>query len=234
MLHSIKALRGFAVATNEGEVGRVRDVYFDDSQWVIRYFVVDTGGWPRGDDVLLSPRSGAIGDWSMRALHFTLTRRQIENSPGVDTAKPVSRQYEEEFAAYYGYPYYWAGPDQPSAIYPGVVERKPLDEAEKRAIRQCLVQERARADPHLRSSAEVIGYRIHAMDRQIGHVEDFLFDETDWSIRQMVVGTRNWLPGRLVLIAPHLIKRVDWDDKSVFVGITRTDVEHSPAYDPGA
>lgn len=231
MLHSAKALRGFTIAAFDGPLGSIRDVYFDDGQWVIRYFVVDAGDWPSGHDVLLSPISVAAADWPVRALHVKLNRQQIKNSPDIDTAKPVSRQYEEEFNTYYGYPYYWAGPHRGSAVYPGVVERKPLDPAEKLAIRERLGRERAHADPHLRSGNEVIGYRIQASDRQIGHVDDFLFDESDWSIQLVVLATRNWWPGKRVLISPHRIERLSWEDRTVFVNLMHEQIESSPEYD---
>jgi uncharacterized protein YrrD len=231
MLHSANGLRGFAIAAADGELGSVKDVYFDDAQWVIRYIVVNTGGWPNGFDVLLSPMSVLAEEWDNRALRVNLTMQQIKNSPGIDTAKPVERQHEEEFNAYYGYPYYWAGPHRGSAVYPGVVEKKPLDAAEMLAIRQRLVRERASADPHLRSCGDVVGYRIHATDGQIGHVEDFLFDQTDWSIQLMVVDTRKWLIGKHVLISPRQVERVSWEDRTVFVSVAREQLERSPEYD---
>ncbi|OWW21244.1 PRC-barrel domain-containing protein [Noviherbaspirillum denitrificans] len=231
MLHSANALRGFAIAATDGELGSVKDVYFDDAAWTIRYLVVNTGGWPNGFDVLLSPMSVLAEEWGHRALRVGLTMQQIRNSPSIDTAKPVERQHEEEFNTYYGYPYYWAGPHRGSAVYPGVVEKRPLDTADELAIRKRMAEERAHADPHLRSCHEVVGYHIHAIDRQIGHVEDFLFDQVDWSIHLMVVDTRKWLVGKHVLIPPREISRVSWEDRTVLVNATRDQVEHSPEYD---
>lgn len=231
MLHSANALRGFAIAATDGELGSIRDVYFDDAEWVIRYLVVNTGGWPNGFDVLLSPMSVLNEEWDHRALRVDLTMQQIRNSPSIDTAKPVERQHEEEFNTYYGYPFYWAGPHRGSAVYPGVIEKKPMEPADVLAIRKRLEDERAHADPHLRSCSEVVGYHIHATDKQIGHVEDFLFDRTDWSIHLMAVDTRKWLLGKHVLVSPKQIDRVSWEDRTVFVSVSKEQVEHSPEYD---
>jgi uncharacterized protein YrrD len=231
MLHSVKALAGFTIAATDGDLGRVKEVYFDDAHWTIRYFVVDTGGWPGDYHVLLSSRAVSAADWSLRAVRVNLTRRQVRNCPGTDTDKPVSRQYEEEFNTYYGYPYYWAGAHRGPVVYPGMVASKPQDEAEALAARLQLLRRRQRADPHLRSSKEVIGYHLHAADREIGHAEDFLFDERDWSIQYMVVATRNWLPGKRVLISPDEIERVSWEDKLVFVNRTRDELKDRPEYD---
>ncbi|WP_420475350.1 PRC-barrel domain-containing protein [Noviherbaspirillum sp. ST9] len=231
MLHSANALRGFAIAATDGELGSVRDVYFDDAEWVIRYLVVNTGGWPNGYDVLLSPMSVLAEEWDRRALRVNLTMQQIRNSPSIDTAKPVERQHEEEFNTYYGFPYYWAGPHRGSAVYPGVIEKKPLEPSDVLAIRKRLEEERAHSDPHLRSCSEVVGYHIHATDKQIGHVEDFLFDRVDWSIQLMAVDTRKWLLGKHVLVSPHQIERVSWEDRTVFVNVSKDQIEHSPEYD---
>lgn len=231
MLHSANALRGFAIAASDGELGSVKDVYFDDAEWVIRYIVVNTGGWPNGFDVLLSPKSVLAEEWERNSLRVDLTMQQIRNSPSIDTAKPVERQHEEEFNIYYGFPFYWAGPHRGSAVYPGVVEKKPLDAADMLAIRRRMEDERLHSDPHLRSCSDVVGYHIHATDKQIGHAEDFLFDQTDWSIQLMAVDTRKWLVGKHVLISPRQIGRVSWEERAVFVNATRDQVEHSPEYD---
>lgn len=90
------------------------------------------------------------------------------------------------------------------------------------------------ADPHLRSTREVIGYHIQANDGGIGHVDDFIAGGEDWVIRYMIVDTRNWLPGRKVLVAPTWVKRVDWAKRDVYVDLSRETIENSPEFDPSA
>jgi hypothetical protein len=85
-------------------------------------------------------------------------------------------------------------------------------------------------DPHLRSAKEVTGYRIEATDGAIGHVDDFLLDDQTARIRYAVVDTRNWIPGKHVLIAPQWIREVNWADSRAIVNLTREAVRHSPTY----
>jgi sporulation protein YlmC with PRC-barrel domain len=87
-------------------------------------------------------------------------------------------------------------------------------------------------DPHLRSSKQVIGYHIQARDGEIGHVEDFVVNDEMWTIHFVVVDTRNWWPGRKVLMAPTWIKQVDWAAGKVEVDLSRGTIEKSPQYDP--
>ena len=85
----------------------------------------------------------------------------------------------------------------------------------------------------LRSVDEVIGYNIQATDGDIGHVEEFIVDDDTWIIRWFVVDTRNWLPGRKVLVAPDWVTRTSWGDRDVHVDVTRARIKDCPEYDPG-
>src|SRR6478672_7693729 len=87
----------------------VKDFYFDDQHWAVRYLVADTGSWLAKRQVLLAPHSLGRLDQAGNVLRVNLTRKQIEDSPPIESHKPVSRQYEEEYYRYYGWPYYWQG-----------------------------------------------------------------------------------------------------------------------------
>jgi hypothetical protein len=232
MLQSIKKLAHIRILATDEEFGSVKEVYFDDEQWVVRYVVVDTGGWLGGRSVLISPYAVQSIDWPRRALFVNLTREQVEGSPGIDTDKPVSRQQEAEYHRYYGYPQYWqsatfwAWGAMPVTAAPDPQLREE-EEARQRADAR-----RAGADAHLRSSSVVVGYHIEASDDLIGHVADLLFDEQTWAIRYLIVDTRNWLHGKHVLVSPQWIRAVNWSERTLSVALKRRDIEQSPAYDP--
>jgi len=237
IMRSVKELQGFTIAATDGEIGAIDAVYFDDEKWTIRHLVVDTGGWLSGRKVLISPRSVLGVNWADEVVRVDLTQQQIEDSPDIDTDRPVSRQHETEFDNYYGYPSYWAGPFlwgyAPLPLFGGTL---PIEDARRRAVEDSGRQEMTERieqerDHHLRSSKEVVGYDIQATNDAIGHVDDFLFDEEDWSIQMVVVATSNWWPGKHVLISPRRIDYVSWNDKNVVVKITREEIENSPEYD---
>ncbi|HWQ36684.1 MAG TPA: PRC-barrel domain-containing protein [Blastocatellia bacterium] len=233
MLQSVNELQGFALMATDGAVGEVREFYFDDERWTVRYLVVSTGSWLEGRDVLISPISVRQVDRGSNQVFVNLTMDQVRHSPDIDTHKPVSRQHESLFMSYYGYPYYWGGPGLwGSAAYPAAVALPPATaehiaaESEARAR-----DEEQSGDSHLHSTREVTGYYIQASDDDIGHVEDFIIEDDSWAIRYLVVDTRNWLPGRKVLLAPEWLERVSWTDSKVFVNLTRDEVRNSPEYD---
>jgi hypothetical protein len=236
MLNSIKKLNGLRILATDGEVGAVAQAaYFDDEQWVVRYLVVDTKAWLRGRSVLISPYAVTFIDWEARTIAVNLTRAQVEHSPDIDTQQPVSRQQEAEYHRYYGYPQYW--PYAAYAAYwawgaiPIAVPPDPLIREDAVKHRRAAADSRS-ADTHLRSSEAVLGYHVRSSDGLIGHVSDFLFEEETWAIRHLVVDTRNWLPGKHVLVAPQWIRAVSWAERTLSVALTRRQIEQSSEYDP--
>ena len=80
----------------------------------------------------------------------------------------------------------------------------------------------------------MIGYYIQATDGDIGHVEDILVEVGSWATRYLMVDTRNWWPGRMVLISPSWANGISWTDQKLFVDVTREHVRGSPEYDPSS
>ena len=229
MLRSVKKLFGDKLGASDGEIGRVNDFYFDDRNWAVRYLVADTGTWMPGRLVLISPH--AFGNFYQggKVLPVNLTRKQIENSPSIESHKPVSRQYEELYYRYYGWPFYWRG-DQlwgmsafPIASVPA--GRSPGEQSAEKAGKN------ESDDPHLRSAKAIIGYQIQASDEAIGHVTDFVLDDETWVIQHVVVDIRHWLSGKRVIIPPSQIKRISWDESKVYVDLTKEGVLGSPDFD---
>jgi hypothetical protein len=228
MLRSVKEIFGYVLNAKDGEIGRCKDFLFDDEAWTIRYMVADTGRWLPGRRVLVSPIALGEPDWPSRRFPVRLTKNQIEEAPGLHEDAPVSRQYEMNWTRYYGWPYYWTGSalwatgDYPDELF----LQKELAEA---AAEEEKMNE---ADCHLRSVKEVTGYHIQATDTEIGHVEDFILDDRTWTLRYMVVDTRNWLPGRKVLVSPVWIDSLDWGEAKVFVDLDSNRIKSSPEYNP--
>ena len=225
MLHNTKNLIGYKLDSLDGEMGRVEDFYFDDQHWTIRYLVADTGTWLRGRAVLISPHALVAAIKDEEHIAVDLSKRQIEESPSIATDKPVSRQFEMDYYRHYGWGAYWGGPFAwgaqpfPTTVPPeGAMTPLPPP------------QEKKDWDSHLRSVKHVTGYHIQATDDEIGHVEDFVIDDVTWAIRYMIVDTRNWWPGKKVLVSPQWIDEVSWSDSKVFVNITRDAVKEAPEY----
>ncbi len=228
MLKKSTDWKGLAVHARDGDLGTVNDFYFDDETWAIRYIVLETGSWLFDKPVLISPISVIRTDWQAQRLDVSLTKDQVAKSPDINTREPVSRQHEAAFLDYYGYPYYWAGPYLwgpgyfPAAL--SVPTNVSQDGLSGRVHDESM-------DSHLRSAGSVTGYRIESSDGEIGHVDGFIVDEEAWAIRYVEVATRNWWPGKKVLIPPAWIQQVSWEDSQVTVGLSRESIKAGPEYD---
>jgi hypothetical protein len=243
MLRNVNDLYGFSVTGSDGPIGEVRDCYFDDHSWTIRFFVVETGAWLGGRKVLISPIAIHGSDWAGKALSVSVTQKQVKNSPDVDTSKPVSRQHEVEQFGYYGYPYYWGEgnlwgvgprPGMSLAGYESVA--LPAERQARTGFVDSQVKlHRGRGDdPHLRSCRAIENYHIHATDGDIGHVESLLANDEAWAIRYLIVNTSDWWLGHQVLVAPPWIADISWLNATVSIDLTRQAVKDAPAYDAKA
>ena len=83
----------------------------------------------------------------------------------------------------------------------------------------------------LHKFSKVQGFHIHAVDGEIGHVEDFLLDESNWTLRYLVVDTSNWIGGKRVLVSPQVIARLDTERERIDVTLTREQIKHSKSLD---
>ncbi|MGH7350001.1 MAG: PRC-barrel domain-containing protein [Candidatus Rokuibacteriota bacterium] len=233
MIRAGSGFKGLSIEASDGDIGSVKDLYFDDLMWTVRYLVVDTGAWLPGRQVVISPMS--VAATVTDKVIVDLTREQVKNSPPVEADKPVNRQQEEALSRYYNYRYYWEGPYRWGLLaYPGMPP-VPAPVATDPVVEEMAAREREsiEGDPALRSTQDVTGYYIAALDGDIGHADDFLIDDQAWAIRYMVVDTRNWWPGKKVVLSPEWIKTVSWTDSRVYVDLRQDEIKAAPEYEPG-
>lgn len=266
MRQSVTNLIGDTISAKDGEIGSVDDLYFNDESWIIRYIIVDTGGFLKHKKVLIhpaavvkskiarvntlntlvdAPDSSDTSDADKRTtLTLNLTVKQIQDSPSIDTKRPLNRQDEVRLFMHYAWPFYWMPGLSASdailgnAIEPGTPYRSdlfsPIPPAPgdfndgngkgngngKNSI-----------DPHLLSVKEVLQYGIHASDGGIGHVEDLIFDNERWKIRYLLIDTSNWLVGQKTLIPLRWIKYISWLEENVMLDLSREIIKNAPEYD---
>ncbi len=227
MQRSLTDLERYEVSATDGDVGSVVNFLLDDQRWGVRYLVVETGGFLDGRRVLISPISFRQVDWSTQRFHVALTIDKVKNSPSVDVERPVSRQHERDYHRYYGYPYYWGYTGlwgmgaYPSLLAAGMWNDPTAEQSAEPS-----------GDVHLRSARDLRGYHIHGSDEEIGHVEDFLVDDETWEVRYLVIETSNWWSGKKVLVAPHWARRISWEERKIYVDMSRQQVKNSPEWYP--
>jgi sporulation protein YlmC with PRC-barrel domain len=235
MTRTMKGILGSDVVGSDGELGRVTDVYFDDHSWTVRYLVVQPSNVDRLTPFLLSPIAVA-GVPDEGPIKAEITREQAAQAPDSDEERPVSRRMEQASMDYYGWGYYWEGPElwgrwatplglatpgpgaRPHGLFSEPVPPEAAEELEEEPST-------------LRSVSEVGGYHVQATDDEIGHIEDMLLDEETWRIHCLVVDTRNWWFGKKVTVPADRFGRIEWAEQKIHVDATREQVKESSEYD---
>ncbi len=231
MLRQASDIKGYAIEATDGDIGTVSDLLFDDSTWRVRWLVIDTGNWISGRKVLLPPSVVERLYEKDRVFAVKLNKQHIADSPGIDTDRPVSRQMEASVYDYYTWSPYWS-----SGFYTGgygymlgsAMASPYLGPRPEQLARDAISEN---SDMHLRSTEVVTGYHIHASDGEIGHVDDFLIDDGEWSIRYLVVDTKNWWPGKKIPISTRSAGEIDWTARLMNLAIDRQRIKAGPAYD---
>jgi hypothetical protein len=227
MLESTHKLIGFSLAAEDGEIGTVKDFYFDDQNWNIRYLVVETGNWLFGRRVLISPYAIESVYEDQKLLKVKMTKDQVKSSPTIDTDLPVSKQLEKKLNDYYAWPYYGgAGMGYPTT---GMVKVA-------RVIKADAVED-SNADKHLRSYKHVRDYTVYNPDGYLGETVDFLVNTADWTLPHLIIEMAEPRTGELLMIATDNIASIDFSTYAVSVMLNRSQLEKLssilPDADPG-
>jgi len=232
MLVSLKELSGSTVKATDGDVGQIKDVYFDDRSWVIRFLVLDTHPWlPLSQKVLISPI--ALGEFSSQddTLSVSFNKDAIKDCPKIEEHETVSREFEKAYHDYFGYGYYWTGEGAwgeyayPTALFHGTI--LPIDNTNEGTVENDNLEQ----TNHLRSANEVEHYDVDAVDGKKGYIKDFIWDTYTWSLRYLVIDTRDWLPGgKKVLISPDQFETLNWGSKTVTCNINLAQIKACPEY----
>lgn len=215
MLRSVKEMKGFDIHALDDHIGHFLTLYFDDQSWQVRYFVIDTGNLLPGKKVLLAPAMVKEIDRAKHVIHVNLTKEQVLNCPPIDSDIPIEEQYKLLQKQSHALPYMepWTGSIYPSGFLP---------KAEADLYGSIF-------DPHLRSCKGIMGYHVQAIDREMGHVEDFIFDH-NWIIQYLVLNTRNFLPGKHVLESTKLVTRISCEKAKAYVALNSQEIELSPEF----
>jgi hypothetical protein len=129
--------------------------------------------------------------------------RAHECSPTLDSTQVPTPRPSARLAASTCWPVCACDASHEPAMIPPVVEPRPMEPLGETG------------DPTLHGVRDVTGYYIHARDGDIGHVEDFLIGTPDWAIRYLIVDTKNWWPGKHVIVAPQWASGISWSERAV-------------------
>ena len=224
ILHTSRALEKYLLLAVDGTIGYVTDFYFDRTTWEIHYLLASTVGCSHARFVLIS--SVAVGSiqHDEKTVYIELTRKQIENSPPFGKNQSVSKQYENEYYSYYGWPPYWEQSE--GAVSVSSKQRQVcISDTDKNIIIHPLHRTR------VQSTGSLCGCTAVSTDGVAGRVDDFILDTRYWLIRYLQIKIANGAPRKQVLISPGWIEQVNLQQRLVKLDIPGRIIRRAPAFD---
>lgn len=243
MLHTMQSLLGFTMGATDGEIGKVKDFYFDDQTWRVRYLVVETGNWLFGRKVLLSPVAIQSINWDEKVFPVNLSMDQIKHSPDIDTEKPVSQQQDAELHSHYSWPVntgagvgFMTTGMVGGVVSPGVsFQDRIADEVRNHendtiSDRGPEMEKQSGGDLHLRSYNAFEDFTVMATDGELGEASDFLIDSNSWNIPFLIIETGNWYSGSKVLAPTNTIESIEGEDSQIRINQGTSYFNNNPEF----
>ncbi|MDA3874892.1 MAG: PRC-barrel domain-containing protein [Kiritimatiellae bacterium] len=229
-----ETLKGFKLHAQDGEIGKIKDVLFDDHQWGGRWLVADTRNWLPGRKVLLSPISFDKPDLEEKILPVRMTKQDIKDSPPLEEDAPVSQQFEKSFFDQFYWPYYWTG----GGLWANQTYPIHLDSKEN----EYPTDQNPEPDPEnqehvLRSADELTNYQVifsKLLESEVqGNVADLVIDTETWAVPYLIIQNRKWLSSKKVLVPQERVVSTEWNNHSIHVNLDESALEAAPALEDG-
>jgi hypothetical protein len=256
MLQSASDLLNFLVFGNDGYLGPVRDLYFEDSEWIFRYIVIEMAETEISSRHLISPLSIKEIRWDRKEIYVNLDFDKISSSPEIDINLPISRQNEVALRRYYEWPIYWGqseffdppplrGFEKPIIPFdndrlaeepPGLFgEDEDYDHLRQEPQDDEFVEtefghseEDVDYSSDLRNFLDISGYRLQTSDADSSFVTDLIFTTSDWIVKYLVVNLGNGHSGELILLTLHWVTEINWSKSRVYLSLTQAQLQNAP------
>ncbi|MHB9154140.1 MAG: PRC-barrel domain-containing protein [Endomicrobiales bacterium] len=226
MLRNGKEIVGYSVCATDGEIGAVLQFHFDRETWTVRCLETKAGEWLGGRHVLISPIAVREIDDELKFIHLNLKRERVESSPRYSAGRPVSRRYEKEYYAHYGWPFYWGGSLRwGDELHPSLLfTAAPFNETPGAPLYPDTLA--------LLTTGGIRGCGVFAPEGKIGQVEDLVLDGATWAVRFLAVNAESLAPGKTLLVSPHWISALSISEKMLNVDVPLEAARSAPSFEP--
>lgn len=230
MLYLTSTLKSYNIHATDGEMGKVKDIYFDDHSWAIRYAQIDTNKWLPTRNVYVSPSSFKGVNVEDELVEVNHTKETIKNSPTIPADSEISTANEESLTEYYGWNRYWRGQNLWGAVDRPFVPKIP-DQDEENAKKRTEMEMNENRNYVLLNESDTLGMKVHGHDGKMGEVTDLVFDDEYWKIQYLAIKFVKLPAERYYLIDTKHITSVEWTEKDLYVDLKADYLEALTSYE---
>lgn len=229
MLHYASNIENYNLQATDGELGKVKNWYLDDLNWIIRYAAVDTRKWLPGRKVLISPSAIQTIDADNEEVRVRHDKDTVRDSPPLDETESINNDHEISLNEYYGWAPYWHGTDLWGQTSQPMLEEFRGGQTELTTDK---IEEISREREYtLRETDDIKNnFTVFARKEQLGVVDDLLIDEENWKVRYLVIRVENEGEETHHLLSPDWISAADWQNSTLTFDISAEDIRKGPDY----
>lgn len=226
MKHSLNEISTYAIKTIDEAEGNVKDILFDEVEWIVRYVETDFGIELSGTRKLIPRVFFKNPNWDEQHFPVKLTKFDLKDCPDIALHLPISRIYEQKVYEHFKEDEYWLQSYITPFGIPAITHPIP-----SMGVSERMIDER-KLKTHLRSFQEIKGYEVHALDGNIGQINNIIIDDKDWSIRYAVIDTSSWLPwSKNVLIGVNWMDEISYTSKQIKINLDVETIKSAPEFD---
>ncbi|MBI2521667.1 MAG: hypothetical protein HYV97_14730 [Bdellovibrio sp.] len=230
MLCSLNKLKFCNVVAYDGPIGKIKDFYFDERNWNIRYLLIDSDGYLNRSIGFISTTSVSNIDIDANKLHVNFSSSSIGKNTrlkidtGLNSSNQRDKQIAIQFSDFFKRPVGWGLMDSPWVVGPqGTVYENMQGKNEIRV---------PTGQPNLPSYNQITKFQVHAVNAIFGPIKDILINDDTWQFQFLELEKGDWLPSQSTLLPYDLIEKLNTEAMNIEVLTDRTLVLSSPNYCP--
>lgn len=202
MLIEARTLINCKAQNLDGDLSKIKDIYFDNSNWKIHNLILYMSRWLKTDDKFLISPGDIEGMDSTNSVIFTsVTSQQMKQNPGNKLALEASVKKDSE-------------KQKP---------HKQLKIDNKAGHRQ--KQKKSHNIINLFSTMGLFGYHVHSFDEEIGLLKDLTADTGNWIFKHLIISDKHSYKNSKLMVPTSSVREISIKKRQITVDLSSDNIK---------
>jgi hypothetical protein len=232
MLWNWKRLIHFKVDTSDNSIGKLFNIIFDQSNWVVRYLYLNFGDLFKHNSYLISPVT--IKTISLNGILLRESYKKIVESIFIEQRFPVSRETEKKIHEYYSIKFYWDYPSSSESFGNSIDSKKKQHQSFwPFKFKKSNIPERdftGDEKGQLALCSVLIGSTVQCLNGIGGRLDDLIISDKGWVIRYGICIVDNSIFPLKKCVPVSIITGIDINDHEIYLSCSSEKLKNSIEY----